>query len=61
MYSVLKGASYFLAHTPDMVIHHGTTQTTQKKIDPDSDYLKEIGKSVRTYEACIAYPPNQVY
>lgn len=61
MYSVLKGASYFLAHTPDMVIHNGTTQTTQKKIDPDSNYLKEIGRSMREYEACVAYPPNQVY
>lgn len=61
MYSVLKGASYFLAHTPDMVIHNGTTQTTQKKIDPDSSYLKDIGGSIRGYEACVAYPPNQVY
>lgn len=61
MYSVLKGASYFLAHTPDMVIHNGTTQTTQRKMDPDSSYLKEIGKSLRDYETCVAYPPNQVY
>lgn len=61
MYSVLKGASYFLAHTPDMVIHNGTTQTTQRKIDPDSSYLKEIGKGLRDYETCVAYPPNQVY
>lgn len=61
MYSVLKGASYFLAHTPDMVIHNGTTQTTQRKIDPDSSYLKEIGKSLRAYETCLSYPPNQVY
>ena len=42
MYSVLKGSSYFLAHTPDMVVYNGTTQTLQRKIDPDSEYLKEI-------------------
>ena len=28
-YPVLKGASYTLAITPDMVIHNGTTQTTE--------------------------------
>ena len=28
-YAVLKGASYTLAVTPDMVIHNGTTQTTE--------------------------------
>jgi hypothetical protein len=61
MYSVLKGASYFLAHTPDMVVHNGTTQTTEKRVRPDSDYLKEIVHGLRDYEACAAYPPNQVY
>lgn len=61
MYSVLKGAGYFLAHTPDMVIHNGTTQTTEKRIKPDSDYLKDIVNGMRDYEACVAYPPNQVY
>lgn len=61
MYSILKGTSYFLAHAPEMVIHNGTTQTTQRKIDPDSSYLKEIGGNIRDYEACVAYPPNQVY
>lgn len=61
MYSVLKGSSYFLAHTPDMVVHNGTTQTLQRKIDPDSDYLKEISQHLRDYETCVSYPPNQVY
>ena len=28
MNSVIKGASYVLAHTPDMVLYNGTTQTT---------------------------------
>lgn len=61
MYSVLKGASYILAHTPDMVIHNGTTQTTQRTIDPESEYLKNLDKSLRTYEECKAYLPNQTY
>ena len=61
MYSILKGTGYFLAHAPDMVIHNGTTQTTQRQIDPESEYLKEIGGHMRSYESCLAYPPNQVY
>lgn len=61
MYSVLKGASYILAHTPDMVIHNGTTQTTQRTIDPNSEYLKNLDKSLRSYEECKAYLPNQTY
>ena len=28
-YPVIKGASYTLAITPDMVLHNGTTQTTE--------------------------------
>ena len=30
MNSVIKGASYVLAHTPDMVLYNGTTQTTER-------------------------------
>ena len=40
MNSVLKAAGYILAHTPDMVIHNGTTQTTERVVNPDSEYLK---------------------
>jgi len=61
MYSVLKGAGYILAHVPDMVIHNGTTQTTQRAMDPDSEYLRNLGQSLRTYEESRAYLPNQTY
>ena len=42
MNSVIKGASYVLAHTPDMVLYNGTTQTTERIVNPDSEYLKEV-------------------
>ena len=42
MNSVIKGASYILAFTPDMVIHNGTTQTTERTVNPNSEYLKQI-------------------
>ena len=39
MKAVIKGAGYILAHTPDMVLHNGTTQTTERIVNPDSEYL----------------------
>ena len=40
MNSVIKGTGYALVHTPDMVLHNGTTQTTEMIVNPDSEYLK---------------------
>ena len=61
MNSVLKAAGYILAHTPDMVIHNGTTQTTERVVNPDSKYLKVLKDHIRTYDEVIKYPPNQAY
>ena len=61
MKSVIKGASYILAHTPDMVLHNGTTQTTERIVNPESEYLKELPSHLRSYEQVLAYYPNQVY
>ncbi|NMA94310.1 MAG: glycine reductase, partial [Clostridiales bacterium] len=60
-YSVIKGTSYVLVHVPGMVMDHGTTQTTEKVVNPDSDYLKVLPSHIRSYEDCVAYPPNQTY
>jgi hypothetical protein len=60
-YSVIKGASYVLVHAPDMVLHNGTTQTTEKKLNPNSEYLKELPKHLRSFEDALNYLPNQVY
>lgn len=61
MNSVLKGTGYVLVHTPDMVIHNGTTQTTERIVNPDSDYLKQLKAHLRPYERVLAYYPNQTY
>ena len=61
MNSVLKAAGYILAHTPDMVIHNGTTQTTERVVNPDSEYLKVLKDHIRTYDEAVKYPPNQTY
>lgn len=60
-YAVLKGSSYVLAITPDMVLHNGTTQTTEMVVNPDSEYLKELPNHLRTFEQAVSYIPNQVY
>ncbi len=60
-YSVLKGASYVLVNAPDMIYHCGTTQTVEKKLNPNSEYLKKVYDHVRPFEEVVNYMPNQVY
>lgn len=60
-YSVTKGSSYVLVHAPDMVIHNGTTQTTEKQLHPDSEYLKDLPNHLRSFDEVVNYLPNQVY
>ena len=60
-YAVIKGASYILAAAPDMVLHNGTTQTTEMVVNPDSEYLKELPKHLRSFDDVLSYIPNQVY
>lgn len=61
MYSVIKGASYILVNTPDMLIHNGTTQTSERAANPESEYLKKLPEHIRKFEEVVAYPPNQTY
>ena len=56
--AVLKGAGYSLIHSPNFLEHLGTTQTTTSK---DSDYIKNLKQSLRSYEEVVNYLPNQVY
>ncbi|HHX11483.1 MAG TPA: glycine reductase [Clostridiales bacterium] len=60
-YSVVKGTSYVLVHAPDMIIHNGTTQTTERYLNPNSEYLKTLPKHIRSYDKAVNYMPNQVY
>lgn len=60
-YSVTKGSSYVLVHAPDMVLHNGTTQTTERQTNPDSEYLKDLPNHLRSFDEVVNYLPNQVY
>lgn len=59
--AVLRGAGYVLVNAPDMVMENGATQTTERILNPDSEYLVEAPKHLRSYEDFVNYPPNQCY
>ena len=61
MFPVIKGASYILINTPDMVVHNGTTQNVEREINPDSEYLKKIPEHLRSFEDVVSYAVNQTY
>ena len=60
-YAIVRGAGYVLVYTTDMILHNGTTQTTERHTNPDSDYLKKVLENTRTFEQVINYAPDQVY
>jgi glycine/sarcosine/betaine reductase complex component C subunit beta len=59
--AVVKAAGYVLVHTPDMILHNGTTQTVEKITNPESEYLKQVPEHLRSFEEVVDYAPNQVY
>jgi len=61
MNSVLKGSSYVLIHAPDMLVHGGTTQITERIVNPGSEYLDKLPDFLRPFDDAVAYLPNQVY
>lgn len=58
---VVKATSYCLVHAPDMVLSHGTTLTMERAKNPDSELLKNVKNTLRSFNDVLAYPPNQVY
>ncbi|MCL2201954.1 MAG: glycine reductase, partial [Oscillospiraceae bacterium] len=61
MNSVLRGSSFVLVHAPDMLVHSGTTQTTERIVNPASEYLVRLPEHLRSFDEAVAYMPNQVY
>ena len=60
-YAVLKAAAYAIVHAPDMVVNNGTTQTVEREVNPNSDYLKKLKEHLRPFEDVVNYAPNQTY
>ena len=60
-FPVIKGASYSLFHAPEMTVHQGTNQTSERLKNPDSEHFKNLQKALRSFDEVVKYPPNQVY
>lgn len=60
-YAVIKGVSYVLAHTPDVLIQHGSVQVQTRAKDPSDSYLQQLNAHLRPYEDVVSYPANQCY
>lgn len=60
-YPVVKGASYALIQANGMLVHHGTTQTTERRINSESEHLQKLPQKTRNFESAVKYPPNQAY
>ena len=61
MNAVIKKVAYTLTHAPDLLVHGGTTQLTEKITTPDSDFLKALPNHLQKFEDIVKYAPNQVY
>ena len=66
MNSVIKGTGYALVHTPDMVLHNGTTQTTEMIVNRDKlttlmithnmkDAIKYGNRLIMMHEGRVVY------
>lgn len=58
---VVKGAAYALIQARGMLVHQGTTQTSERRRDPESEHLQKLPEHLRSFEQAVVYPPNQVY
>lgn len=58
MHASVQAASYVLCHTPSMV-QYGSKP--RREIQKDKALLAQIKGHLRSFQECIAYPPNQVY
>lgn len=60
-FPVVKGAAYALIQAKEMVLHHGTTQTSEGRKNPASEHLMKLPEHLRSFQDAVSYPPNQVY
>ena len=58
---VIRGAAYCLIHAPNLLVHYGTTPAMERRLNPESPYLARLAQHLRSYDAALAYPPNQAY
>ncbi len=60
-FPVIKGSSYILVHTPNILKQGGSTQTTTRANNPNDEYLTQMDNYLRSFEEFVGYAPNQAY
>jgi len=60
-FPVIKGSSYILVHTPNILKQGGSTQTTTRAKNPNDEYLNQMDNHLRSFEEFVGYAPNQAY
>jgi betaine reductase len=60
-YPAIKGAGYGLIQANGMLIHHGTTQTSERIKNAESEHLQKLPEHLRSFEDAVKYPPNQAF
>lgn len=60
-FPVIKKTAYALVHTPDMLIHNGTTQSNERAKNPNSEYINNLKSNLRSFSEVVGYAPYQTY
>ncbi|SDY24120.1 glycine/sarcosine/betaine reductase complex component C subunit beta [Tindallia californiensis] len=60
-YAVIRGEGYTLAHVPDFIQSNSVFSSLENKVDDKSEILKNLSKSLRSFEEAVRYLPHQVY
>ncbi|HWQ42471.1 MAG TPA: glycine reductase, partial [Desulfosporosinus sp.] len=60
-FPVVKGTAYALIQANEMLVHHGTTQTSERRKNSESEHLLNLPKHLRSFERAVSYPPNQAF
>ncbi len=58
---VVTACSYALFHAPFFTVAHGTTPASERTANPESEFLKALPRSLRSFAQVCAYPPHQAF
>lgn len=57
----IRASAYCLSHVPELALWYGNTPYSERHAHPDSEFLKQLGNHVQSYDQAIRYTPNLVY
>jgi betaine reductase len=60
-FPIVSNVSYFLAHTPGLLMDCGQTQCIERITNPQGAYLSNLERSLRSYDEAVGYAPHQVF